>query len=353
MRLFVYEYLCSLDATVHRSCSSLADEGWAMLAAVLADFAQLPGMQIATLLGGSASDWAGRLAEQPELAAVVPHYCREAERLARFDELARAAEAVLVIAPEFDHILLDLCRRVMGLERTWLGCEPAAIELVMDKARLNESWLARGVPTPRLRSVHSTAYSTVYSTGPFVAKPRIGAGSQATFLLPRAPLAHELQSLAIGAGWSGELIVQEFVRGTAASVSLLLGPAQTIALMPGQQLLATNGRFTYLGGQVPLASPLRERAKRLALAAIGGLAGLRGYVGVDMVLGEAENGSQDYAIEINPRLTTSYVGLRRLAQTNLAECWLRLCLGEPVAEPLWHAGAIRFKPNGAWTAVDL
>ena len=47
--------------------------------------------------------------------------------------------------------------------------------------------------------------------------------------------------------------------------------------------------------------------------------GLSGYVGVDVVLG---NDGRDWAIEINPRLTTSYVGLRALAGFNLAEAML-------------------------------
>ena len=67
--------------------------------------------------------------------------------------------------------------------------------------------------------------------------------------------------------------------------------------------------------------------------------GLRGYVGVDMVLGDAG----DYAIEINPRLTTSYLGLRQLCQQNLAELILRLAQGETVAPPTWHTGEVRFE----------
>ena len=42
---------------------------------------------------------------------------------------------------------------------------------------------------------------------------------------------------------------------------------------------------------------------------------MRGYVGVDLIL------TQDEAllIEINPRLTTSYIGLRQVIDFNLAE----------------------------------
>jgi predicted ATP-grasp superfamily ATP-dependent carboligase len=75
--------------------------------------------------------------------------------------------------------------------------------------------------------------------------------------------------------------------------------------------------------------------------------GLLGYVGVDLVLGDAADGSQDYAIEINPRLTTSYVGLRQLAEFNLAEAMLVAAAGK-LEQPLrWKPGHVRFSSDGS------
>jgi predicted ATP-grasp superfamily ATP-dependent carboligase len=53
------------------------------------------------------------------------------------------------------------------------------------------------------------------------------------------------------------------------------------------------------------------------------VAGLRGYVGVDVVLGEREAA----LIELNPRLTTSYLGLRAAFDQNLAGLALAACGG--------------------------
>jgi predicted ATP-grasp superfamily ATP-dependent carboligase len=54
-----------------------------------------------------------------------------------------------------------------------------------------------------------------------------------------------------------------------------------------------------------------------------------GYLGVDLVLGP--NASTDKVIEINPRLTTSYVGLRAAIESdkNLAAAMLATCCREP------------------------
>ena len=57
---------------------------------------------------------------------------------------------------------------------------------------------------------------------------------------------------------------------------------------------------------------------------------LIGYVGVDLVLGVAGDGGDDAVIEINPRLTTSYLALRRLLRTNLAAAMLAVARGDHV-----------------------
>ena len=50
----------------------------------------------------------------------------------------------------------------------------------------------------------------------------------------------------------------------------------------------------------------------------------RGYLGVDLILGTEAD--KDYVIEINPRLTTSYLILRQAAKENLAEAIIQWSL---------------------------
>jgi hypothetical protein len=94
-----------------------------------------------------------------------------------------------------------------------------------------------------------------------------------------------------------------------------------------------------LGGSTPIPEPFQSRARRLAEQAIACVEGLRGYVGVDLVLGD-----EDMAIEINPRLTTSYIGLRQLADSNLAEALLRIVQGQE-SMVSWSDRKIEFAAN--------
>jgi predicted ATP-grasp superfamily ATP-dependent carboligase len=153
-------------------------------------------------------------------------------------------------------------------------------------------------------------------------------------------------STARAEGWSGDMILQPFVAGQPASVAFLVGPGGPLALAPAAQDLSSDGRFHYRGGWLPLPPHLGERAVRLARPAIEVISGLRGFVGVDLVLGDAPDGSEDWVIEINPRLTTSYLGLRALAETNLAELMLRIVQGKQVTPPRWRSDRVEFRLHG-------
>lgn len=114
------------------------------------------------------------------------------------------------------------------------------------------------------------------------------------------------------------LIVQEFIEGEAASVSLLCAKGKAFAISLNQQTIkagAPGEASSYEGGSVPFDHPLKQEAFAIAEKVIGCFEGLTGYVGVDLVLAK----NKVFVVDVNPRLTTSYVGLSRVANFNVAE----------------------------------
>jgi predicted ATP-grasp superfamily ATP-dependent carboligase len=329
MHIFVYEYLSSGAAGDAAGMPSLQTEGWAMLSAVLDDLAGCPEARISTLLDLQRTPpphWHGHIRFQR---------VRPATEETAFRELAAAADWSLVIAPEFDGILAQRSRWVEEAGGRLLGSSPIAIDETADKLLLARLWSERGIPTPSAEPPY-----------PMVCKPRFGAGSQATFLVhDEKELAHaRLQ--AREEGWSGDLMVQRYTPGLAVSVALLSGVGKKYLLPAVEQRLSGNGRFHYLGGRLPLPEHLDCRARGLAERAAECVEGLHGWFGVDMILGEAEDGSGDWAIEINPRLTTSYLGLRRLARFNLAEALLAAATGSATPPWIWGTESIVFDAAG-------
>jgi predicted ATP-grasp superfamily ATP-dependent carboligase len=225
-----------------------------------------------------------------------------------------------LIAPEFDRILLKAANRVVASGGRLASPSPEFIRTTADKDRTCRTLSEAGVATPVgvvLEADESLPTNFAY---PAVLKPVDGAGSQDTYLVSSpydAPPAY---------AWPRRL--EKYVAGLPASVAVLCGPGGAQVLAPCVQRISEDGRLRYLGGELPLSSGLAERARMLAQSAIAALPAAVGYVGVDVVLGSDPSGAEDVVIEVNPRLTTSYVGLRAAAQSNLAEAMWHICKGE-------------------------
>ncbi len=79
-----------------------------------------------------------------------------------------------------------------------------------------------------------------------------------------------------------------------------------------------DGRFAYRGGRLP--SPIRVDEAPLRTA-VESVPGLQGYVGVNFIWDEGRR--QTTILEINPRPTTSVVGLARILPPGwLASAWI-------------------------------
>jgi predicted ATP-grasp superfamily ATP-dependent carboligase len=224
----------------------------------------------------------------------------------RFAAAAESCDAALVIAPEYDNILASLADWFDHSRCRLLGPDGGAVRLTGDKLALADHLARAGVPTPKARALPAS-----------VVKPRHGCGCRDTHV------------------FDGEFIIQDHVIGRAVSVAFAGGtPLRACA----QEISEGGGRLAYRGGSLPLPHDLERRAVSLACRAADCVPGLAGYFGVDLILGE----EGDHVIEINPRLTTSYLGLRALCRNNL----MAVLLGLDTSPLVWRRGIVTFTPDG-------
>ncbi len=315
MRLFVYEWATGggLVDEPGPLPVSLLREGTAMISALAADLVRIPGCEVSALRDPRVLHLALPGCE------VVDVICRTSQR-EEFERLAGAADATILIAPEFDNILLKSARLVTASGGTLLSPSPEFIRIAADKQRTCEALSAAGVPVPVGRLLESDEALPADFAYPAVLKPVDGAGSQDMCVVNSqydAPPAY---------AWSRRL--ERYTPGLAASVAVLCGPNGRLPLMPCKQRISEDGRLRYLGGELPLTSGLAKRARSLAERTLEAMPPATGYIGVDLVLGREPDGSQDAVIEVNPRLTTSYVGLRTATVSNLAEAMWRISQGD-------------------------
>ena len=259
-------------------------------------------------------------------------------RLDEIERLAAEADHTLVIAPEFDDILLETLRHAKQSGGRLLTASQEFVTLTADKHQTALHLAKAGVPVPEaielLPDEEKLPAEFVY---PAVLKPVCGAGSQHTLLVSGAK--DEPPSYP----WPRRL--ERYCPGIPASVAMLCGPTHRTPLPACQQNLSTDGRFLYRGGSLIYDTDLARRATKLADRAMEALPPALGYVGVDLVLGKAADGSEDFIIEVNPRLTTSYVGLRAATDDNLAAALLENAAGR-VSIPQFHTDQLEFTADG-------
>jgi tyramine---L-glutamate ligase len=310
MQIFVYEWATGGGLVEEHGTlpASLVREGSAMIGALAFDLAKISDCQVTAL-------------RDPRMLQLTLPRCRVVDVVGKvshwdeFERLASAADATILIAPEFDGILLGAARRATAAGGRLASPPPEFIRIAANKQRSCEILAAAEVPVPHGMVIEPDDALPDDFEYPAVLKPIDGAGSQDIYVVsgPRdSPPAY---------AWPRRL--EHFVPGLAASVALVCGANTRLALMPCRQRISDDGRLRYLGGELPLPAGQAERATALAERALDALPATIGYVGVDLVLGRDPHGREDAVIEINPRITTSYVGLRAAARSNLAEAmWL-------------------------------
>ena len=323
--------------------ASLAREGSAMLTALVADLAAIDGHQIVTTV-----DPRFPLAAPAGVDVVTLSPMKRA-RGTLLNALISSVDAVWLVAPETDRRLERLTARAERKGIALLGSGSAAIRRASDKAALPRLLEQHGVPHPKTRVIDPSRADwkadlkiAARELGyPLVVKPARGAGCEGVSLAHDGRELGQAVAMARQTTGGGRLVLQRYVRGVAASVSLLADGRRAVALTTNAQHVRGTRPFAYRGGTTPLDHPLARRAGEEAVRACQAIPGLRGHIGVDLILA----GPEAFVIEVNPRLTTSYLGVRAALDQNVAAMTLAACAGT-LPDPSPARRCVRFTAGG-------
>ena len=312
-RIFVYEYL---SGGGEMAPGELLAMGQSMRDAIMADLLRLGNHEVSVATCQLASP-------VPEPARPVTP--RHGESV--FDFVAREADAhdlAWVVAPETDGLLARLNQCVDP--GRWLGCEGPAIHIATRK-RLTLMTLAEaGIATP-------LAFEHQPETTRWVVKPDDGAGAMATRLHHDPAAAVDDWSARSRAG--SPMAVEPWVDGAALSLSLLCGRKRCELLSINRQHLDIDeqGLLSFRSVEVnviPLTDPRTAALGTVAARVHQAIPGLRGFVGIDLVW-HPQRGP--VVIEVNPRVTSAYVGLSRSLGRNLAAEVIATRIDERASRP--------------------
>ncbi len=239
-------------------------------------------------------------------------------------KLAQLHDLTYIVAPEYNGLLAHVLEELDGFH---VCSDHETVKRVSDKAAVMSELSRIGLKTPEtLMHIPGDTIDLDPLKPPLLVKPRTGTGCEGLKVFKSSV---ELKRFLLK-NKEREFLIQRFVKGVPASISLLTDGLKALPISLNRQFISIS-RSMYLGGYTPMHHRLLKDAFEAAIKAVELFKGLRGYVGVDVVL------SKDgvYVIEINPRLTVSYVGLSRSLSENLSNFIIETGLGK----------ACRFKPT--------
>ncbi|MBP2030957.1 putative ATP-grasp superfamily ATP-dependent carboligase [Methanohalophilus levihalophilus] len=246
--------------------------------------------------------------------------CEQGKLEESLDKLSSQCDAALVIAP--DDILADLTG-IVEKNTVNLGSIPDSIRKCADKLECSRILEKNGIPSPKTVS----RQSEMDAKARYVVKPRYGCASEDTVIASGREYLKEGH------------IATEYIDGEHLSVSLVCSDS-ILPITINKQIIETGNQkdnitIDYRGSVTPYETKRSGEVINAAIEAARTL-GCRGYTGIDIVLAE-----KPYVIDINPRPTTSLVGITQILKTEIAELLL-LAADNNLPETVAVEGTVAF-----------
>jgi len=290
-------------------------EGYAMLRALIEDL-KMAGYDVITTVDSRVLEYC-QLAADEIIAAP-----REKNPLKLLEPYLTHVDGVIVIAPAFKEALHDITRFFEEKGVKVLGSSSNAVKIcsnkyttynVLKKAKISIPKTLLGLFDEDMESLESKVLKIGY---PIVVKPVDGVGCAGLSMVNKKEELEAAVERVRNETREDCFLIQEYLKGDHASVSLISDGEKIAALALNAQYIKLGSPAegaSYEGGHTPFNHPLESLVVKEAIKAVKAIDGLGGYVGVDLVI----TSKRPIVVEINPRLTTSYLGLREVLNVNV------------------------------------
>ncbi|MHC1592246.1 MAG: ATP-grasp domain-containing protein [Candidatus Helarchaeales archaeon] len=316
-KVFIFEFFSGGGLSDREIPGSILSEGFAMLATALEEFSHLDDIELITTLDYRIHEYQ-RLLTAKWVIRIDPNdnFINVLENV-----LDNSFDGFLFIAPETGDILYNLTRIFEKRGIPNLGCRSDAIKLTRNKYKTLKTLEKLGftVPKSMLLSINEETL-TIFEKGkslgiPFVIKPIDGISGIGLRLIHDLTELREGLDVILKESPEPWVLLQEYIKGVNVSVSLISRKEEIFPLTLNYQDINLEREDTeYQGGYLPFEHERKDEIMNVAINIIKKIPGLENYVGIDFVVNE--NGI--YFMEINPRLTTSFIGICTAAPFNVA-----------------------------------
>ena len=285
MKIILFEYMTG-GALSQQELPKIAHEGELMLQTIGQGLTAIDGVSLIALRDS-------RLANPPFSAEVIWVGPDDDFSEALFSALD-SADAFWPIAPETQGILSNLCRLAESKDCLVLNPSSFAVEQFSKKLETYHYLTDHQIDCVQTLPVSKINFPQAID---MVVKPNDGVGCENTYLVPAGEIPDVRDTT---------LICQPFIEGITASMSVIYSPIKTcLVAVNRQNILLNNNKFTLKSCEVNGLSEYQDEACIIANDIYRAYPDLCGYVGIDFMITD----SAMCVLELNPRVTTSFVGL--------------------------------------------
>ncbi len=328
--IFVFEFVSGGGFGKNNITSSLFCEGFGMLKTIILDFKML-NFEISTLLDHRVF-FLSRFLQ----ADIIKKVNAEDNYLNLFKKLVKECKYAFIIAPEASNILYELTKIVKKFDKKILSMNLNAINQSTSKIKTYKIFQENEIPTPKTYEIPYKRKNLDLDfiiqkfdrlKCPIIIKPDDGVGAERIYYFEREDqIKIFFRDYKDRVEPNRRYILQEFIEGKDLSLSLIGSPHLINSQINNSIILSVNSQdiniknqnnnSEYYGGSVPVENN-KELIKFLAKNFKNRVfSEFNGYYGIDFI---RKNDSSNFFIEINPRLTTSYLGVRNVINYNCAE----------------------------------
>lgn len=296
--------------------NTLADEGLLMLEALVTELVTLSSVQITVLL-----DYRIKKNNLPDYINVI-RVCKGQCVFQLLPALIDDSDYVWPIAPEMDGALLKITQLIENSSKHLLNSSSKAIAICSDKLLTCQALEKNGIAT--VDSVQLNNFLQ-YTTETWAIKRKDGVGCINSHFISNKKTFIQIKNQIEN---PADYIIQPFVAGDSLSLSCLFKQGKAWLLCCNQQLVSIKDDAFELEACVVNISPRKLKTYQNLINNIANvIPGLFGYVGIDII--QPEEGFA-LVLEINPRLTTSYVGINQAIGFNVAKAVIEMLKIDPI-----------------------
>lgn len=323
LKIWVCEYVSAGGLASASLPASLLQEGLLMRDALLADLSSL-GVDCIT-------SHDARVMPPNHAASLAIQLEEDAFAVWRQQLASDEIDACWVIAPETDGILQRMHQLVQESGKRWIGCSDEAIRQSTSKSQMADTCYKAGIaviPHTYLQQSMPLQSLSWYenSKSGWVLKPDDGAGCEFTYYFKNdfELIEFKNKNKSNSTIPYDKLLLQPYVPGQPLSMSVITSQDQVKVIAGHQQWISvSDGAFSFKGAGVNQAAQYLPMMQHVAENIHRAIPGLTGYWGADLILTEND---QLILVEINPRLTTPYIGLSKVLEDNPAHLILDAAL---------------------------